>query len=148
MAGTILYLDASALIKRYIYEEGTEEVQALLREGDVLGTSIITHVEVTAAFAKALRMQILDRAAAEKALDGFYEDWDFFYRLNITEAVISRASRLAWKNGLRGYDATHLAAALAWQEMLEEPVMMACFDRRLWEAAKLNGLDVWPERFP
>ncbi len=145
MAGSIVYLDASALVKRYILEENTKEVQALLDQAGVLGTASITRVEIAAAFAKAVRMQVLNHKAAEEALQGFYEDWNSLFRLHVTELVISRASSLAWDKGLRGYDATHLAAALVWQEMLEETVVMASFDRRLWEAARSSGLAVWPE---
>ena len=55
------------------------------------------------------------------------------------------AAHLAWEYGLRGYDATHFAAALIWQEMLEMPVTLATFDRELWLVAKKAGLAVWPE---
>ncbi|MCP4424561.1 MAG: type II toxin-antitoxin system VapC family toxin [Chloroflexi bacterium] len=51
---------------------------------------------------------------------------------------------LAWDYHLRGYDATHLASAVLWQEMLGKPVTMAVFDRKLWEAAELAGLRPFP----
>jgi hypothetical protein len=38
----------------------------------------------------------------------------------------------------------HLAAALLWQEGLEESVTLATFDRQLWEAGKQSGLTVFP----
>jgi len=44
---------------------------------------------------------------------------------------------------LRGYDATHLAAALLWQEVLGVPVLMATFDVGLWRVAA-RYLKVWP----
>ncbi len=147
MKRDVIYLDASALVKRYVLEEGTEQVQVLLEQAKVLGTATITRVEIAAAFAKAVRMQILTRQAAGEALQNFNEDWNFFYQLNVTDLVIARAAALAWEKGLRGYDATHLAAALLWQEMLTEPVVMACFDRKLREAARSSGLAVWPEDF-
>ena len=145
MATKITYLDASALVKRYVAEVGTKEVQALLDQVTIVGTATITRVEVTAALAKAVRMRILSRQEASAALKGFYEDWSSLERLQVTELIISRASVLAWEKGLRGYDATHLASALVWQEILEEPVIMATFDRRLWEAARSTGLTVWPK---
>ena len=46
----------------------------------------------------------------------------------------TEASDLAWKHGLRGYDAVQLAAALAWRETTrntEENFVFACFDRKL-----------------
>lgn len=61
------------------------------------------------------------------------------------ESLVSRAEALAWEYGLRGYDAVHLAAALAWQERITMPIVLATFDRELWEAACQAGLEVWPE---
>jgi predicted nucleic acid-binding protein len=49
----IPYLDASALVKRYVQEPGSEEVSRLIARARVVGTSAITRVEVTAALARA-----------------------------------------------------------------------------------------------
>lgn len=75
-------------------------------------------------------------------------EWPDFLRVQITEALVARADSLAWRHGLRGYDAVHLAAALAWQEGMGEPVTLATFDRRLWESARQSGLSVFPDDLP
>jgi hypothetical protein len=41
-----------------------------------------------------------------------------------------------------------LAAALAWQDALDEPLTMATYDRQLREAAERQGLAAWPENLP
>ena len=148
MPTEIAYLDASALVKRYVAEPGTEAVQELLGQVVVTGTAIITQVEVTAALAKAVRMGILPRDEAASALELFQAEWQDLERLQVTEPILFRASELAWEKGLRGYDATHLAAARSWQELLGQPVLLASFDRQLWEAARTTGLVVWPEALP
>ena len=148
MPERVIYLDASALVKRYVEEAGTEEVQRLLVGAAVLGTAAITQVEVAAALAKAVRMGVLDGESASEALAAFRGDWRSFERLQVTEIVISRAAELAWERSLRAYDATHLAAALIWQELLGESVAMVTFDRELWEAANASGLEVWPQEIP
>jgi len=53
----IVYLDARALVKRYIAEEGSDEVAALIGEGSAIGTAIISRAEVAAALTKAVRMR-------------------------------------------------------------------------------------------
>ncbi len=148
MPADIVYLDASALVKRYVAEPGTEAVQALLAIAAVTGTAAITQVEVAAALAKAVRMGVLPRDEAASALELFQAEWRILERLQVTEPILSRASGLAWEKGLRGYDATHLAAALAWQELLGKAVLMATFDRQLWQAAQAAGLAVWPDTLP
>jgi hypothetical protein len=67
--------------------------------------------------------------------------------LQTDECFLKRDSRLAWEYGLRGYDATHFAAALLWQETLEMPITLATYDRELWLAANKAGMAVWPEGY-
>ena len=141
----IAYIDASALVKRYVAEEGSAEVGSLIGQASAVGTAIISRAEVAAALAKAVRMKLLPRKEATSALQVFSSDWGNLIRLQITEVLVSRAAALAWDHGLRGYDATHLASALFWQEMLGEQVTVATYDRHLWEASKTAGLIVWPE---
>jgi uncharacterized protein len=141
----IIYIDASALVKRYVAEEGSAEVGELIGQAAAVGTAIISRAEVAAALAKAVRMKLFPRNEAASALKVFNKEWESLIRLQITEILMSRAAALAWDYGLRGYDATHLAAALFWQDMLGEQVTLATFDRHLWEAAKAADLIVWPE---
>ena len=51
----IAYLDASALVKRYIVEGGSNETIALTAEAEMTATSIVSRAEVAAALAKAVR---------------------------------------------------------------------------------------------
>ena len=141
----IVYLDASALVKRYVEESGSAEVGELIDEAAAVGTTILSRVEVAAALAKAARMKLLARRDAAAALRIFNSEWEAFVRLQMTEVVVSRAASLAWEHDLRGYDAAHLAAALFWQDMLGETVTVASYDHQLWDAADAAGLVAWPE---
>ena len=55
----IAYLDASALVKRYIVERGSRETIALTADSELTATSIVSRAEVAAAFAKAVRAGLL-----------------------------------------------------------------------------------------
>ena len=68
--------------------------------------------------------------------------------VGLGEATVARASAVAWSQGLRGYDAVHLACALMWQESLGDGVTLATYDRELWRGAGAGGLVPWPERMP
>jgi predicted nucleic acid-binding protein len=140
----IVYLDASALVKRYVAEAGSAEVNGLIASAAALGTAAISRAEVSAALAKAARMGVLPRDEARAALQVFAAEWPDLVRLQLTEVVLVQAGELAWDHGLRGYDAVHLAAARFWQSSLGEPVTLAAFDRQLWEAGAAVGLTVWP----
>ena len=141
----IVYLDASALVKRFVAEIGSAQVDALIARADAIGTAVISRAEVTAALDKAARMGALARDEAQVALQAFRIQWPDLIRLQMSEVVVAQADHLAWDHGLRGYDAVHLAAARFWQSSLGGSVTMATFDRQLWEASAMVGLAVWPE---
>jgi uncharacterized protein len=141
----ILYIDTSALVKRYINETGSVEVSRLFDLAELVGTVVLARVEMAAALARAVRQKWIEATDAESAWQDFGEHWLSFTRLTVTLALVDRASRLAWEHGLRGYDAMHLSAALIWRESLDTPVTLATYDRDLWRAAQNSGLTVWPE---
>jgi predicted nucleic acid-binding protein len=144
----ILYLDASALVKRYVAELGSEEVNAAISRADVTGTALVSRAEVAAALAKAVRVNALTREEALASLQVFRNEWPDLVRVQVTELVIARAGTFAWDHGLRGYDAVHLAAASVWQDALGERVTLATFDRYLWNVTQPVGLEAYPVDLP
>ena len=142
----IAYLDASALVKRYVVERGSRETIGLTAESEMIATSIVTRAEVAAAFAKAARTGIVTKDRARSAQRSFAEDWLDFVRVPVTEALVERAEALAWDHGLRGYDGVQLASALTWQESVGAEITLATFDQQLWEAAPKAGVKAWPEK--
>lgn len=141
----ILYLDTSALVKRFIVEKGSVDVNALISVADLVGSSIISQVEMAAALGKALRMYWIDSISAQSAYQDFLGQWQYFTRLMVSPGLIDRAAKLSWDFGLRGYDATHLASALFWQESLDMEILLATYDRDLWAASKKSDIKIWPE---
>ena len=144
----ILYLDSSALVKRYVEEPGSEEVARALENAALVGTVLLSRVEVAAALAKAVRVKALTQEEAWASLQAFREDWPDLVLLQVSDLLITRADSLAWEQQLRGYDAVQLAAASLWQEMMGEQVTFSTFDQRLWAAAQRTGLAAHPESLP
>ena len=141
----IAYLDASALVKRYVREAGSTEVARLFDPAVTLGTSLVTRAEVAAAIARAARLHMLAGRQAEAAFKAFRTHWPSFIRLRLDEAAVSDAGSLAWQHALTGIDSIHLATALIWQGALGAPVVLATFDNQLRAGALAAGLQVWPE---
>ena len=144
----ILYLDASALVKRYLSEAGTPEVAQAISDAQVVGTSLITRAETAAALSKAVRVGALSRQAADSALQVFRSEWPDLVRVQATEMLVARAGVLAWELNLRGYDAVHLASALLWQDSMGRQVTFATFDQKLWRAGIQRGLIPFPDNDP
>ena len=144
----ILYVDTSALVKRYVNEPGADLVTQAIAASAVVGTSIICRAEMAAALSKAARMTVLSPADAASALQAFRSDWPHLVRVQASESMISQADVLAWELGLRGYDAVHLASALVWRNAMGADVTFATFDRRLWASARQKGLACLPDDLP
>jgi predicted nucleic acid-binding protein len=144
----IAYFDASALVKRYVAERSSRETVSFSAGAEMIATSVVTRAEVAAAFARAARIGLLSLARARNADRAFAGDWLDVVRVPVTEALAERAAVLAWEHGLRGYDAVQLASALSWQDSVGTEIVLATFDRQLWDVAPKAGLKAWPDTLP
>jgi predicted nucleic acid-binding protein len=141
-----LYLDTSALIKRYVNETGSAEVWEWIRSADDKATVLITRAEMSAALYRLLGMKYLSQEDHASALVVFRADWMNFHRLPVTESLVARADALACEHNLRGYDAVHLAAALNWQDLIDLPVTLVTYDKELANTAQALGMAALPEK--
>ena len=142
---SIIYLDTSALLKRYIQETGSDVLLANLPMFDISGSAILIYTEMAAALSKAVRQGWQTEKNAQAVWEIFQSDWPQLTIIGVDFPVIQRSGELAWKYGLRGYDAVHLAAALTWQDGMGEQITFATFDKKLWEAAQKTSLRIFPE---
>ncbi len=140
------YLDASAVIKRYVLEVGSAWVQTLCsNEENTLIMAEITLAEVASAFARAARDGRISAEERLDYLDLFIGDCAEQYRLVAVERkIIDHAVDLTQSHYLRGYDAVQLATALAANaELLRKQLpslTLVSADEDLLEAAKAEGL--------
>jgi predicted nucleic acid-binding protein len=132
------------LIKNHLSRSRKEVVRSISR-ADLVGTSVLSRVEMASALTKATRLGWIEADEAETAWGDFLAHWPSYTRLSATTVVVERASTLPWAHILRGCDAMHLAAALSWGDAMESTITLATFDRELWQAGQKQGLDVWPE---
>ena len=77
----ILYLDTSSLLKLYVVESGTGEVQSRVEGADVVATSIIAYPEAHAALARRHREGALTRTEFRTVLERFRDSWVRFLAL-------------------------------------------------------------------
>jgi hypothetical protein len=106
-----LYLDSSALVKRYSRETGIELVNEICQRKDTrLILSDIAIVELGSAFARKLRERIITEVEYATILNDFMDDYFHEYiRVAIDFEVLELAVKLAKKNALKAYDAVQLA---------------------------------------
>jgi predicted nucleic acid-binding protein len=141
----ILYLDTSALVKRYFSEHHTREVLHLWREADEVAVSTVAYAEASAAFRRKAREGWIGAGRLDRALRALRHDWDGCIRVDVTAALLPWIDKVLESHPLRGFDAVHLASALLLEERLPGRVRFACFDRRLLAAAADHGLRPFPD---
>lgn len=130
MAGEVLYLDSSALVKLVLPELESEALVASLGSWPVHVTSELATVEVMRAARRAsLNPVVVQRA--EEVMAGVH-------LLSIDSDLLDRAARLE-PSALRSLDAIHLASALLLGDDLGA---IAIYDGALAAAAAESGLRV------
>ena len=142
------YVDASALVKRYIEEEGSAIMDRLLDDPDVLAyVSHIAAAEVVAALTRRGRGERWAEERIDERVDLFFDDLNArLRRLDTSKGILDSGIALARQHGLRGYDAVHLAAAIDINALHTgggvDPVVLVSADDELNAAAEAEGLAV------
>jgi predicted nucleic acid-binding protein len=134
----IYYLDTSALVKRYVAEPGSRSVREVVRKRTV-AVSRIAYAELAAAVARAQREGVIDVAARDRIFVRLDTDFASFTVVEVRPAVVRRVPELVMETQLRGYDAVHLASALAIRER-GSSVDFWSADRDLVAASITQGL--------
>lgn len=136
----MLFLDASALVKRYIEEEGSEVV-AEATAGQPVAISRLSATEVASAICRRCRegdMGVEQREAALLTLDA---ERSSFHVVEFTEEITTRAAALLRRHPLRASDSVQLASCLLLADELGTPARLVAFDDRLADAAQAEGVE-------
>lgn len=128
----MLYLDASALVKRYVDEEGRKDVLRAMDDASAWSICRIGFVET----ARAVGL-----AAGPKAVEKVEKEWPAFDVVEVDRDLAEHAAQLTRSAELRTLDALHLAAALA---LPGGDLTVATWDVRLNRAARYHGLETLP----
>jgi len=129
-----LYVDTSALLKRYISEDESGACERILLGDPSWVTARHTSVEVVRNLAKLLGGS--ERSRMKKI---FAADWSRFYVVELDETTCRRAGELAETLQVRTLDALHLAAA----ERAGGPALpFVTYDLRQAQAARSLGWTV------
>ena len=136
----VVYLDTSSLVKLYVEEDESSQVDALVESSEFIATSLVAYAEARAAFARRFREKAFTQDEHDRIKKFFDKDWSSYLVLSVTEIMIRLAGDLAEKHALRGFDSIHLASALILRQELSSPIVFSCFDDRLQKASKRENL--------
>jgi predicted nucleic acid-binding protein len=132
-----VFLDSSALAKRYVQEPGSDRLDEILSSAASLGVSIICISDVVSALCRRRRERKLSRQQYLMAKQALFEDIEDASVINVTDQVMARAVELLERWPLRSSDAVHVASAAEWSAEL-----FVSADERQCAAARRYGLQV------
>lgn len=129
-----IYVDSSALLKRYVDEADSASADALLRSDPMLATARITIVEVRRNLTRLLADR--DLGVARRA---FAADVDVMSIVELDAGTCDAAATISEVTGVRTLDALHLAAA---QRLGGQGIAFLTYDLRQAQAARSLGFTV------
>ena len=128
------------MIKLIVVEDGSD-VAAELWDSYPAACGVLAYPEARAALAAARRARRLTARAHARAVAALHTLTAELVIVGVDEALAQRAGELADERALRGYDAVHLASALA---LGPGETILVTWDRDLSNAAVDAGLAVAP----
>ncbi len=135
----IVYLDTSAIIKHYLQEPGSENVQRLFQEADYLGTSVFSEIETISSLERAKKIARIDSPSYRSILAQMNRDFQTFALEAVSAETVRNGIRLVRQHGLRPGDAIQLASAQLLKRRLPQ-MIFAAYDEKLLESARLEEL--------
>ncbi len=137
----IAYFDSSAIVKLLVPEPGSDVGAEVWNTAEQRVAGSIAYPEVKAALAAAHRLGRVSKRAIGVASLELDELWGQTASIVIDDGIAHLAGELAQSQALRGFDAVHLACALAADD---DECVMVTWDRDLHEASTQCGLPVAP----
>jgi hypothetical protein len=138
----MIYLDSSALVKRYTEEAGTDFVKSILATDGLITTSKLTYPEILSALMRKVRSGEIKKKTFHGIVDKFHKDWDHILVLDFHNDLLPIVKTLIEKHPLKAADAIHLSSALWLKLSSKVDVTFVASDSNLLKAAGAEKLQV------
>ncbi len=132
-----IFLDSSSFAKRFVEEDGSEEVEALCAGASELGLAVLCVPELVSAFNRRRREGSLTQSQYGIVKRRLMEDILDAEIIHLTTQVIAESITILETTPVRTLDALHVACALVW-----EAELFVSSDTRQLAAAEREGLNI------
>ena len=129
-----LYVDTSALVRRYLHDRHRSIVLDAMATDDAWCASALVRTEAQIALHRA---SVTPRQQA-RLWSALRDEWEAFWVVPMDDRCMARAVEIGATYGVRLVDAIHLAAA----DRLPGPIRFLTFDRQQIPAADALGFEV------
>lgn len=134
-----LYFDTSALIKKYISEIGSENVDKLLIDADEIYISTIGQVEAVSVIRRLALENEIEFFDYERLKNEINGDFKYYNVIDISKEIIIHAISMIDRYQLKSLDSIHLASAFLQKNNID--YFISC-DGKLLASAKKEGFNV------
>ena len=138
----MIFLDTSALVRRFLTDEGPDPIAGKAREGERIILSDLARLEFRSAVSRRRRGGRLSLSQADSLLEEFRIKCPLYDWVPLDHSILDRAGPLVDQHALRSLDAIQLAAAMTAAACSPEPLLFGCLDAHLCAAAAAEGLEV------
>jgi predicted nucleic acid-binding protein len=139
-----MFWDSSSLIPLILPESRSAALTSAFNEDRHPVIWWVTPVECHSALTRAVREKHLPREETRRTVERLRTIRSRANEIAPSDDIRARAIHLLGTHGLRAADALQLAAALAWCEGQPNGEVLVCTDRRLRDAARQEGFELYP----
>lgn len=134
-----LFFDTSALIKKYIFEEGSDRVDDIMNKADRIIVSVITEIEACSTFKRLLTENAISENDYKTLMNEFEIDYPYYSHIILDNLITSNAKLLIEKYQLKTLDSIQLGTAVLLKDEID--FFVVC-DSKLVRTGKKEGLKV------
>ena len=135
-----VYVDTSALVKRYVDEAGRREVLQLLRRNECVMSAVLP-VELRSSLRRRVAEGSLEAARLPAILEHVAADRLYWTLVEVGTDVLAAAELLVATHPIRALDAIHVASARLFAARVSLPALtFVSADKRQTETAAAVGL--------
>ena len=135
----ILFFDTSALIKRYIEEAGSQNVDKLFNISSQIIVSPVTKIEVYSSLKRLLVTNLISDEDYETVKNNIDYDFRYFTVVSLNEKVEKEAIKLIERHQLKALDSIQLASCLYRKADIRDFIVS---DMKLKNAAEAENIEV------
>ncbi len=134
----IFFFDTSALIKRYIVENGSEKVDNLFKTASQIIISPVTKIETCSTINRLKVENAISKEDYSRLNKEIQYDFRYFKVLSFNQEIESQSIYLIEKHQLKTLDSIQLASCLSQRDFIDDFIVS---DKRLKQAAKNERID-------
>jgi predicted nucleic acid-binding protein len=136
----MMYFDSSALVKRYLKEDGTEKVNSLIASQRLIATSKLAYPEILSTLTRKQREVEISRKDFKSVIAIFEKDWEKLFIVEFHDELLKTIKELLGKYSLKGADTLHLSSAIWLGRVTKTRVTFVASDATLLRAARSENL--------